>query len=74
MATCPRCLGPLSEGHKCKPIWVKRLRRQVIACLFGGIFLSFVQLLIWPQHPPVLAFVLGGLLGFGVSEAMTAAE
>ncbi len=73
MATCPRCLGPLSEGHKCRPIWVKRLRRQVIASFIGGVIGSFIQSVLWPEHPPVLGFVLGGLVGFAVSEALTAA-
>ena len=70
MATCPRCLGPLSEGHHCRPIWIKRLRRQVIASFLGGIFGSFVQLLIAPEHPPIIGFVIGGLVFFGLSEAM----
>jgi hypothetical protein len=70
MATCPRCLGPLSEGHRCRPIWIKRLRRQVIAGLIGGLFGSFVQILLEPRNPPVLGFVIGALVFFGVSEAM----
>ena len=36
MATCPKCLGPLSDGHHCRPIWIKRFRRQVGASLLGG--------------------------------------
>jgi hypothetical protein len=70
MATCPRCLGPLSDGHKCRPIWIKRLRRQVLAVILGGLFGGFVQLLLDPHYIPVLGFVIGGLLFFGISEAM----
>ena len=70
MATCPRCLGPLSEGHHCRPIWIKRLRRQVTASLLGGVFGSFVQLLIEPGNLPIVGFVIGGLLFFGIVEAM----
>ena len=70
MATCPRCLGPLSDGHKCKPIWIKRLRHQVTASILGGLFGSFVQLLLEPTQPPVIGFVIGGLFFFGLSEAM----
>jgi len=70
MATCPRCLGPLSEGHHCRPIWIKRLRRQVVASILGGVFGSLFQLLIEPSTLPVLGFVIGGLLFFGISEAM----
>jgi len=70
VATCPRCLGPLSEGHHCRPIWIKRLRRQVTAVLLGGVFGAFIQLLVNPQYEPVIGFVIGGLLFFGISEAM----
>lgn len=70
MATCPKCLGPLSEGHHCRPIWIKRLRRQVIAVILGGVFGSVVQLMLEPKGPPVFGFVIGGLLFFGLSEAM----
>ena len=70
MATCPRCLGPLSDGHHCRPIWIKRLRRQATAVVLGGLFGSFVQGLIEPQQPVVMGFVIGGLVFFGLSEAM----
>lgn len=71
MATCPRCLGPLSEGHRCRPIWVKRFRRQVLAALLGGLFGAFVHILVAPQHDvPVMGFVIGGLLFFGLNEAV----
>ncbi len=70
MATCPRCLGPLSEGHRCRPIWIKRFRRQVVATLLGGLFGGFVHLLVVPDHVPVMGFVIGGLLFFGLNEAI----
>lgn len=70
MATCPRCLGPLSDGHRCRPIWIKRLRRQVTATILGGLFGSFIQILLAPQHVPVIGFVIGGLLFFGANEAL----
>ena len=72
MAPCPRCLGPLSDRHHCRPIWIRRLRRQVTASLLGGLFGSFVQILLEPRNLPVLGFVIGGLLFFGLSEAMRA--
>ena len=70
MATCPRCLGPLSEGHKCKPIWVRRLIRQSIAIVIGALFGSFVQILLDPEHVPAMGLVIGGLLAFLLSEGM----
>jgi hypothetical protein len=49
---------------------VKRLRRQIVASVLGGTFGSFVQILIEPRYLPVLGFVIGGLVFFGISEAM----
>jgi len=70
MATCPRCLGPLSEGHRCKPIWVKRLIRQSIAVLTGGLLGGVVQFLLDPEKVPAIGVVIGGLLAFALSEGM----
>ena len=70
MATCPRCLGALSDGHRCRPIWVKRLWRQVVASLLGGLFGVFLQLLIVPGPVPVVGPVLGALFFFGINEAI----
>ncbi|MBM3750496.1 MAG: hypothetical protein FJW21_04855 [Acidimicrobiia bacterium] len=70
MATCPRCLGPLSEGHRCHPIWINRLNRQLWATLVIGLLGAFVQMLVIPDHLPVMGFVVGGLLGFGLNEAI----
>ena len=70
MATCPRCLGPLSEGHRCKPIWIKRLIRQSIAVLIGATLGGVAQFLFDPAHVPAMGFVIGGLFAFALSEAM----
>ena len=72
MATCPKCLGPLSEGHKCRPIWIKRLRRQATASLLGGALGGGIQMMTAtdPIMYPVMGIVIGGLLGFGMSEAI----
>ncbi len=70
MATCPRCLGALSEGHKCKPVWVKRLIRQAIAISLGGSLGGLVQVLLVPAHVPAIGVVIGGLFAFALSEGM----
>jgi hypothetical protein len=70
MATCPRCLGALSEGHKCKPVWIKRLIRQAIAILIGGVLGGLIQILIAPTYVPAIGFVIGGLFAFALSEGM----
>lgn len=71
MATCPRCLGALSEGHKCKPVWVKRLIRQSIPVLTGALLGGFVQILIdQSSKVPAIGLVIGGLFAFALSEGM----
>jgi hypothetical protein len=72
MATCPKCLGPLSEGHRCHPIWIKKLRRQVLACLVGGALGGGIQMMTTTENItyPVMGIVIGGLLFFGLSEAV----
>jgi hypothetical protein len=71
MATCPRCLGALSEGHKCRPIWIRRLKRRIGFTFSGSLFGAFVQVLAVPGVP-VLGVVLGGLLFFALHEALKA--
>jgi uncharacterized membrane protein YccC len=70
MATCPRCLGALTDGHKCRPIWIKRLRRQAVATFLGGLLGAFIHILVAPQHLPIMGFVIGGLFFFGLNEAV----
>ncbi len=73
MATCPRCLGPLSEGHRCRPLWRKRLWRRTAAALLGGAIGAFVQgATMETAALPVMGFVIGGLFFFGLWEAMSA--
>jgi hypothetical protein len=70
MATCPRCLGALSDGHRCKPIWIKRFLRQVKWTAIGVAFGAFVQILVMPHLVPVLGPIIGGLIFLGASEAL----
>jgi hypothetical protein len=73
MATCPRCLGPLSEGHKCRPVWRRKFLRRSIAALVGGSIGAVIQYAaLASAEPPFLGFVIGGLLSFGLWEAMRA--
>lgn len=70
MATCPRCLGALSEGHRCRPVWIKRMIRQAIAVLIGGTLGGVIQFLLNPGSVPAIGIVIGGLIAFALSEGM----
>ena len=67
MATCPRCYGPLNEHHKCRPRWVRRFIFQFLVTLAFALVGVLVSTAYWPQHVPVMGFVIGGALGYGVS-------
>jgi hypothetical protein len=51
---------------------VKRLIRQSIAVLTGGLLGGVIQFLIDPAHGavPAIGVVIGGLLAFALSEGM----
>jgi hypothetical protein len=53
-------------------VWLKRLRRQIAAIVLGGALGAFIHILIEPSHLPVMGFVIGGLLFFGLNEAVQA--
>ena len=65
MATCPRCLGPLTDDHRCPRTRSRRLLRVLAPPLLGllaGIVVCYG--LIDRPHPLVVlcAAMLGGLL------------
>jgi hypothetical protein len=76
MATCPRCLGPLTDDHRC-PVR-RRLHRTAVrsaAVLAGGMVAVGVTVIVSPEASatlPALAFALGGSIGFLVGEAFRA--
>ncbi len=41
MATCPHCLGPLTDDHQC-PKQRSHRTWQLLACTFGGAALGFI--------------------------------
>ncbi|GMV20632.1 MAG: hypothetical protein AB7L71_16135 [Vicinamibacterales bacterium] len=51
-------------------MWIRRLRRQAGATVAGGLLGGVVHLLVAPAHVPVMGFVIGGLLFFGLNEAI----
>ena len=67
MATCPRCYGPLNEHHRCRPRWIRRAIKQGVITLLVALLGALVSVAFWPQHVPVLGFVIGGALGYGLA-------
>jgi hypothetical protein len=74
MATCPRCLGALTENHKCP-------RRSIVSAVIdalstvgiGGLLGGVVAILINEQAPTALvlaAAALGAVLASAVRQAV----
>jgi hypothetical protein len=74
MATCPRCLGPLTENHKCP-------RRSIVSAItdalstvgIGGLMGGIVAIIINEKAPTALvlaAAALGAVLASAVRQAV----
>lgn len=65
MATCPRCYGPLSDRHTCRPARRARpvLWRAVLS-LMGSGCLGMLSLLVWPDLVPGIGLAVGGGMGY----------
>ena len=73
MATCPRCLGPLTDNHKCGGRLFRRVVDAVSTVGIGG--LAGVILCFTIEERPVGALVLaaaalGAVLAFAVRQAV----
>jgi hypothetical protein len=72
MATCPRCLGPLTENHHCP----HRLLRRVTNALWivgAGAIGGLMTWVIWERPAPALvlaAAALGAVLASALREAV----
>jgi hypothetical protein len=71
MATCPRCLGPLSEHHRCRArgwrVVIHRAQAGIVGALLGAVISST---LIAPDAFPALGLVIGGIVGLSVGEML----
>lgn len=73
MATCPRCLGPLTDDHKCPKGPLSRLMNALTPVAIGG---SIGALFVFAvEERPVGALVLaaaalGAVLAFAVRQAV----
>jgi len=73
MATCPRCLGPLTDDHKCRGGTFRRLRDAVSTVGVGGLAGALLCFAI--EDRPVGALVLasaalGAVLAFALRQAV----
>ncbi len=74
MATCPRCLGPLTDDHRCRMGTFKRVRDAVSTVGVGGLLGALLCFAI--EDRPVGALVLasaalGAVLAFAVRQAVS---
>ena len=76
MATCPRCKGHLTPGHRCprRPLFVFA---EIVACAVAGGFLSFVLLAAFDPHNQasdldVVAIAVGAVAAVGINRVLRA--
>ena len=74
MATCPRCKGHLTDGHRCprRPIFVFA---EVLACAVVGAVLSFALLAAFDPHNQagdldVVAITVGAIVAVGINRVL----
>jgi hypothetical protein len=73
MATCPRCLGPLTDHHRCPYGIVKRVADAVWIVGVGGIAGALFTWFISDRPPAALvlaAAALGAVLAGAVKDAV----
>lgn len=75
MATCPKCMGALTEHHRCRRGVMSRVSESMSpVCIGGGLGVALC-LAIDDGHPPVplmvAAAALGAVLARAVREAVS---
>jgi hypothetical protein len=73
MATCPRCLGPLTENHRCPRGRFSRLTDALTTVTIGGVVGAVVVFAVEERPAGALvlaAAALGGVLANAVRQAL----
>jgi hypothetical protein len=73
MATCPRCLGPLTEHHQCPHGIIRRVAQAVWIVGAGAIAGGLLSWAVSDRPPPALvvaAAALGAVLAGAVKDAV----
>ena len=73
MATCPKCLGPLTENHRC-PRGVSRRVTDALATIAAGGLAGWMCVLALEERPAsaliIAAAALGAVLATAVRQAV----
>jgi hypothetical protein len=73
MATCPRCLGALTEHHRCPRGRFYRITDALSTVTVGAVVGAFLPI-VFTEDPPLAlvlaAAALGGVLSNAVRQAM----
>lgn len=74
MATCPRCLGALTDDHKCPKGALSRVTNAISTVGVGGV--AGAALVFVVEERPVAALVLaaaalGAVLAFAIRQAVS---
>ncbi len=69
MATCPRCLGPLTEGHRCPRRRLTRVADRLVTLVIGaglGVALCFT----FEERPGISLLLVSAALGAVLTRAL----
>ena len=74
MATCPRCKGHLTDGHRC-PRRPAVVAIEILASALGGGFLALLILAAFDPHGQAtdmdtISFIGGALVAVGINRAL----
>jgi len=74
MATCPKCMGALTEHHRCPRGPFSRISESLSTVLVGSL-IGAVLCYVLDERPPaalvIAAAALGGVLASAVRQAVT---
>jgi hypothetical protein len=69
MATCPRCLGPLTENHRCPRGRFSRVTDALSTVLGGALAGGFLPV-VFTDDPPLALVVAAAALGAVLANAV----
>ena len=74
MATCPRCLGALTDDHKCPKGTISRVTDAISTVAIGGVG-GAVLVFVFEERPVgalvLAAAALGAVLAFAIRQAVS---